>query len=224
MIMCLAIPVWGENPKILPNTDIKIDSIRFDEQIGFYEVISGDEIFYISKDMKYVFVGVIIDIASQKNLTEERIISLKSGQTENTDKSSAEIPLDIAVKVGDGKKKVIEFSNPDCSFCRKAHVFFKERKDITRYIFFLSMTNAFPQADKKIEHILCSDNKEQAYNDVYEDSSLPGANKCAIAGDIIQKHKKVAESLGVRVTPYFIINETHISGANLPKIKKLLEK
>ena len=48
-----------------------------------------------------------------------------------------DIPLDKAVKIGNGKNKVIEFTDPDCPYCRKAAAFFKGRDDVTLYVFLL---------------------------------------------------------------------------------------
>lgn len=196
----------------------KIDNIRFDERIGFYEVQSGSEIFYVSKDMKYVFVGVIIDVEKQALLSTPPKELVKEPQKEPQ--------IENAVKIGSGKKTVIEFSDPDCSFCRKAHNFFEE-KDVTRYVFFFPLTQIHPDAERKVSHILCSKNKEQAYKDVYGgkyDENLADLKKCDSAVEILKQHKQIASKYGVKVTPFYIINQMPVAGANFSVINELLRE
>jgi len=46
------------------------------------------------------------------------------------------LPLEKAVKIGDGKKVVIEITDPDCPFCRTASEYFSKKTDVIRYVFF----------------------------------------------------------------------------------------
>jgi thiol:disulfide interchange protein DsbC len=52
-----------------------------------------------------------------------------------------EIPLEKGIKIGDGKSVVIEFTDPDCTFCRKAADWLeKNREGVTRYVFLYPIT------------------------------------------------------------------------------------
>jgi hypothetical protein len=51
---------------------VNIDSIKSSGIKGVYEVRSGDDIFYVSKDGKYLVQGPLFDTATGTNLTEER--------------------------------------------------------------------------------------------------------------------------------------------------------
>src|SRR5574340_1146888 len=46
------------------------------------------------------------------------------------------LPLDKAIKIGDGGTTVIEITDPDCPFCRRASAYLSAKNDITRYVFF----------------------------------------------------------------------------------------
>lgn len=81
-------------------------------------------------------------------------------------KLKADFPIEKAVKIGNGKNIIIEVTDPDCPFCRKASDFFAKRNDVTRYIFFLSLTKLHPNAEKKSRFILSSKDQTQAHKDV----------------------------------------------------------
>jgi len=47
----------------------------------------------------------------------------------------ASLPLDSALKIGNGKTTVVEFIDPNCHFCRESYKFFTQHKDVTIYAF-----------------------------------------------------------------------------------------
>ena len=68
---------------------------------------------------------------------------------------AAQDTLDLtkAVKIGNGKTMVIEFTDPDCPFCRKAEAYLQKRTDLTRYIFFIPL-KSHPASKGKVQYIL----------------------------------------------------------------------
>ena len=75
------------------------------------------------------------------------------------------IDLSKALVIGNGPQKVIEFTDPDCPFCRKAAAYFHNRRDITRYVFFNPLA-MHPNARKKVQYILSSPEKTRLYHEV----------------------------------------------------------
>ena len=43
--------------------------------------------------------------------------------------AAAEIDVSKAITIGSGPKTVVEFTDPDCPFCRKASKYFEGRRD-----------------------------------------------------------------------------------------------
>ena len=69
-----------------------------------------------------------------------------------------DVPLDKAVKIGNGRNKVIEFTDPDCPYCRKAAEFFKGRNDVTLYVFFFPLP-IHKDAQAHARYVLCAADK-----------------------------------------------------------------
>jgi len=210
------IPV-KEKPEITlrrayPN--LPFESIEQTEIKGLYEVISGLNVFYYYPEKEYLIFGEIFT-TSGKNITAER----KGGIAANLMKN---LPLDKAVKSGSGKTTVIEFTDPDCPYCRKAYDFFKTRNDVTIYSFFSPI--AHPAAISKIYYILNAEDRSKAYHEVFEGKNVsqPSAGYSDSIKRLAREHMDLARSVGVSGTPTFFINGTQVVGADFQQIERLI--
>ncbi|MBF0316608.1 MAG: DsbC family protein [Nitrospirae bacterium] len=135
------------------------------------------------------------------------------------------ILIDKAVRIGMGKNIVVEFTDPDCPYCRKLSDYMAKRKDVTRYVFLFPLTQIHPQAQEKSKFILCSKNQAKALEDVmsgkYDKEKLPTC-KGPQAEQLLEEHKKMADSAGVTSTPTLIVNGQLVQGANFELIEKII--
>jgi thiol:disulfide interchange protein DsbC len=194
---------------------VKFDSITPSEIPGLYEVVSGQNIFYYNPEKELILVGEIYG-KDLKNHTAERKGALAA-------KLVKDLPLDKAVKIGDGKKTIIEFTDPDCPFCRKAFEYFTKRTDVTRYIFFAPL--AHPGAITKVEYILGAENKAQAYDAMMLGQEIPANAKPASesAKALAQEHLALAKKVGIQGTPTFFIDGQQVVGADTKRFDELLK-
>ncbi len=193
---------------------IKYESIKPSAVKGVYEVLSGDRIFYYAPEAEAVFVGEMMTTKG-RNLTQERIAQVM-------EKKIKEIPLEKAIKIGSGKNTVIEFTDPDCSFCRKAYQFFAGRSDVTKHVFLLSKQGA----EQKAKYILTSADRAKAYNEAMSGKLDDGKFKVQDekkGADLLNAHREIVTKMGISGTPYFFINGQVVRGANIPLIAKILE-
>jgi len=195
---------------------LKADSIVKTDIPGIYEVISGQNVLYFSPDREYIIAGEIFT-KDGRNLTQER----KQGMMALKLK---ELPLDKAVKVGDGKTVIVEFTDPDCPYCRRASKGFKELKGVTRYVFLTPI--AHPNALPKVHYILHSDDPAKALEEMMEGKEPPRA-----ASDYPDEVKKRAQEhmawgrkVGVSGTPTFFINGQVVVGADMERIRELVRQ
>lgn len=134
------------------------------------------------------------------------------------------LDLDKAVKVGSGKTMVIEFTDPDCPFCRKAEAYFQKRTDITRYIFFIPL-KSHPASKGKVQYILSSKDKAKAYreasSDAFDPQKLAGITQEGIK--LQQEHAEIARDHKMNATPTFIIYGRIVTGFDQKKLESLLK-
>jgi len=194
---------------------VPFDSMAPSEIPGLYEVVSGQNIFYYYPEKDLIITGEIVG----KDL-KSRTAAKRGALAAELVKT---LPLEKAVKVGDGKTRVIEFTDPDCPYCRKASEFFTKRTDVTRYVFFAPL--AHPGAITKIEYILGAENKAAAYDAMMLGEEIPaGAPKPSEAAKALaQEHLNLARKVGVQGTPTFFIKGEQVVGADVPKIEQLLK-
>jgi len=220
VISCLGVAAaWATEPA--PEASLRkdfpqlpFDSLQPSVIKGLYEVETDRGILYYSPDAACLIIGNVYN-REGKNLTQE----LNNRKLLARAKT---LPLAKALKIGAGRHVVIEFTDPDCPYCRKAAQALAEKKDLTRYIFFypLSQTSA-----DKVRHILCAPDPVAAYKESYRgDLDKKPLQSCDTAAvrELMQIHQEQGRRLGIEGTPYFIIDGHIVPGADMPVIEKLL--
>ena len=203
--------------------EVHFDSVKPSGVPGLYEVTSGQGIFYYAPEAEAIVGGPIIKTGG-RNLTQERYQVLEQKRLSEMAGKIKDIPLEKALKIGNGKNIVIEVTDPDCSFCRQAAKFFKGRTDVTKYIFFFPLP-MHKDAEPKVRHILCAKDRTKAYEDAMSGKLDDMKLKLCDSNDVeslITVHRETAAKIGVTGTPFFFINGQPVSGANIPQIEKLL--
>lgn len=219
--------------KILRNT--KISSVRQSPVKGVYEIIAGPNVFYFSPEgAGHLIFGQIVD-KNGSNLTAEIQSKLKAEYQANLEKANAEklknLPLDKAIKIGSGPNTIIEFTDPDCPYCRKVDEFLSKRNDVTRYVFLNPLDDLHPNSRAKSVFILNSKDTDIAFREVfsgkYDRGGLPISDDLSMYQAEAQRlddGMKLGKDLGVRGTPMLFVNGSMVNGADFEKITKLLKK
>jgi len=202
--------------------EVKVDSIVESQIKGVFEVVSGQNVFYYYPEKDLLLVGDIYN-KERQNITGEKKRALKTKLQEQALAKLKDLPLGKAVKIGNGPKTVIEFTDPDCPYCRRASEGLKNRTDITRYVFLTPL--AHPNAAAKVHYILSSKESEKAYHEMMEGKPLPSAatEYSKEIKALAAEHMEFARSLGVDGTPTFFINGQQVVGADMERINTLLK-
>ncbi|WP_246014640.1 DsbC family protein [Geomonas oryzae] len=134
------------------------------------------------------------------------------------------LDLDKAVKIGNGKTTVIEFTDPDCPFCRKAEAYFEKRTDVTRYVFFIPLKR-HPMSKDKVQYILSAKDKAKAFHEAASDTfDKRKLSEITPAGIKLQKeHEEIAKANKMNATPTFMIYGRIVEGFDLKKLEQLLK-
>ena len=212
-------PIEDSFKKMFPR--FQFDFIRESEIKGVYEVIKGPDIGLFAPEPGYLMIGdfemIDKDGTNVAELKRHEIILAKAKS----------LPLDKALKIGSGENTVIEITDPDCPYCRRAAAFFEKRNDVTKYVFFLPLPYN-KDAVNKIKYIFCSQDKAKAYSEAMR-GKLDGQKyevcKKQDVEDLLGIHGTIVEKLGIRGTPFFIINNsTIVIGADIPKLEEALKE
>lgn len=187
--------------------EIPVASVNTTPIKDIYEVYMGGRIVYTNDDARYFFIGNLIDLPNQVNITEERQQLLEAIDV-------SKLPLKQAVKKvkGNGQRVIYLFSDPDCPYCKKLEAELDKVDNITIYLFMSPIKSLHPNAEKISKQIWCSSNPYQAWTDYTLKGKAPTAkDNCT---NPIEKNIELAQKLEVTGTPTFFLKDgRRLSGA-----------
>ncbi|MDD2581539.1 MAG: thioredoxin fold domain-containing protein [Desulfuromonadaceae bacterium] len=133
------------------------------------------------------------------------------------------LDLSKAITIGNGPKTVVEYTDPDCPFCRKASKYFEGRSDITRHVFFYPLPSHH-RSKEKARYVLSQRDKANAYHMIMSGSlDKKTGLKATTAGIRLQEEQlEIARKNKIDATPTFVINGRIIEGFDPVKIEDAL--
>lgn len=172
---------------------------------GLYEVVTRDHLFYTDAKVRYLIDGSLYDLKSMRNLTDERERKLFA-----IDFNS--LPLNLALKKvqGNGSRKLVIFTDPNCGFCKRLE---HELQHVDNVTIYRMLYPVFPGSDEKVRNVLCSKNPNQAWDDLLLNNKLPPAASCNTQTD---KVLALGQKLRVSGTPTLIFADGTLVPGFLP--------
>lgn len=202
--------------KMVP--DAKPDSIKPGPIPGLYEVDFGAQVFYATKDGRYIFHGDILDVAAQRNLTEDRRASARLAAINkiSEDKMIIFSPQNV-------KHTVTVFTDIDCGYCRKLHSeidnYLKEGIRV-RYLSFPRSGPNTPSYYKAVS-VWCAKDRKAALTEAKKDEPIE-QKTCA---NPVKEEYELGEEVGVSGTPSIITESGRLLPGYVPapKLAEMLD-
>jgi len=183
----------------------KIEVLKKMSSLQLYEVVVGNQLFYVDEKANYFFSGYLFDLKNEKNLTEERLQEIRGAR--RVDINS--LPLEYAIKEvkGNGKRKLVIFSDPNCGYCKRLEKELLHINNVTIYTLLYPILNG----SKEIaEAIWCSDNRLESWSNFMVNGVSPNGAGCATPIDTLLQ---IGKKHGFNSTPTIIFtNGTIIPG------------
>ncbi len=179
---------------------------------------------YVDFSKNYLISGQVIRMSSKENVTESRSMRLNAVDV-------SQVPIDDAIVIGnpEAKRRIIEFSDPDCRFCAKLHA--EARKIVAKspdVAFFVKLysRNNNPRSIRKVLSILCGgQDASKLLDDAFAGKPLPQPGPaCDYAA--LQETARIASQLDLRGTPAMILPDGRVVNGyrDADTILKLLEE
>jgi len=190
---------------------------------GVYEVLAvfgqnQPNIFYYYPEKDLVLAGNLID-SSGKPLGLTRLQAYQA-------KKINDIDLADAIKIGNGPVEVVEFTDPDCSFCRKLDQFLTSNhsSDVTRYVFLFPLSNIHPKSEAKSRYVLCSADPAAELANVLAGKFDREAPKieAGYCDAKMAKHHDAAKKAGISGTPVVVVDKKRVDGFNVETIARYI--
>jgi len=183
---------------------------------GLCEIHSGVNVYYYSPSSSHLIVGSVYT-PNGEDLTGKAKDVL-------TKKVFDSLPLDLAIKSGKGPVTVIEWTDPDCPYCRtlrKAmHSDATLAQKATLYTFMFPLDKLHERAADKARWIFCQKDQVAAMNSVMLDDHLAGdapynyPETCKIS-DVekrLYENRESGKRMAVSGTPTVYVNGKKVQG------------
>lgn len=198
---------------------MKVESIVKTPYAGLYEVFMNGQIVYTDEKLTFLIAeGRLVDTKTKRDITNERMEEL-------TKIDFNSLPLDQAIKVvkGNGSRKLVVFSDPDCPFCKRLEQQeLANITDVTVYTFLYPLEQLHPDAGNKARAIWCASDRSKAWMDWAVNNQLvKNAGNCE---NPVDKLAELGKKLGVSSTPtlFFSDGKRMLGAYPAPQIEKAL--
>ena len=183
----------------------KVKSVSPAPISGLYEVLVGNDIFYTDGSGKYLIQGEIIELATGKNITEQRQADLNRIKWSDLNPANA-----IKNVRGNGSRQLAIFSDPNCGYCKRLEKSLQQLDNVTIYTYLIPILS--PDSAQKSKQIWCSADPYKAYIDWMINGITPsGKGECSTPLD---KNMAFAKTYGVTGTPtLFFTDGSRFPGA-----------
>ena len=161
---------------------------------GIMEVRIGSDIIYMSEDGRYLFQGRVVDLETQRDLTDAAMSDVRRAQLNELD------PAEFVTFGNDSADHdVLVFTDPDCGFCRRMHEKIDEYEAEGIRIHYLAFPRAGEgsQTHNKLVSVWCADDRQSAM-DVAKAGRTPRAATCT---NPVMDQYRLGQALGVTGTP-----------------------
>lgn len=192
-----------------PFTEVRATPI-----MGIYEVLMGKDIAYTDATGRYFMFGNVMDMETQRNLTQER-----RSEINRVDVSKLELKDAIKTVKGDGKRTLYVFSDPECGYCRRLEPTLQQLNNVTIYTFLFPILGE--KSNQSAKSVWCAQDKSRAWGDYM----LRGGTLLPAECDTpMQRNVALGTSLGITGTPTLISGAGRMQPGAVPlaKLEELL--
>ena len=186
-------------------SNAKVRSVTAAPVSGLYEVLVGNEIFYTDTSGKYLIQGEIIELASGKNITEQRQADLNRIKWSDLNQANA-----FKSVRGNGQRQLAIFSDPNCGYCKRLEKSLQQLDNVTIYTYLIPILS--PDSAQKSKQIWCSADPYKSYIDWMVNGTAPtGKTDCS---NPLDKNLAFAKAYGITGTPtLFFTDGSRFPGA-----------
>ena len=186
-------------------SNAKVRSVTAAPVSGLYEILVGNEIFYTDSSGKYLIQGEIIELASGKNITEQRQADLNRIKWTDLNQANA-----LKTVRGNGQRQLAIFSDPNCGYCKRLEKSLQQLDNVTIYTYLIPILS--PDSAQKSKQIWCSTDPYKSYIDWMINGTVPaGKTDC---NNPLDKNLAFAKAYGITGTPtLFFTDGSRFPGA-----------
>ncbi|MHA7834760.1 MAG: DsbC family protein [Algiphilus sp.] len=189
--------------------DLASSELRTTPLDGIYELSRGMAVGYVTADGRYLIEGDLVDMATGRQITEERRREARLEVLEDAAERS------ISFGADDSEHLVTVFTDIDCGYCRKLHDEigeYNERGIAIRYLLY-PRSGQNSASYRKAVATWCSDDRQQTLTEAKQGVD-PGSKSCS--DHPVDAHLLAGRKLGLRGTPMMVLPNGEVVQGYVP--------
>ncbi len=193
------------------------DAVRPAPLDGFYELVFGSRVVYVSEDGRYLLVGQLYDTQQRTNLTDQRMNDIRLDML-------ADLADDSMIRFApeEPRHEVYVFTDTNCGYCRKLHDEVTELNDLGVAVNYLAYPTISPQSRPEAIAVWCADDRQAAMTRAKAGEAVE-PRECTHPVD---EHLRLGKAMGVRGTPAIVTESGEMLPGYVPanKLARQLEQ
>lgn len=204
-----AIEIDADMWALLKQLEIAEGDIKESPVQGLYEVQVGTQIYYLSRDGKYLLTGDMIDMKTRENLTERRLGGIRATAIGTIEEDQL-----ISFKASRSEHTVTVFTDIDCGYCRKLHSQMDDynRLGITVNYLFYPRAGIGSSSYQSAVSVWCAKDRHGALTRAKSGKSLPRVT----CENPVARHFKLGNALEISGTPAIVTQSGHLLSGYVP--------
>ena len=179
---------------------------------GVSEVLIGPRLFYVTNDGKYLLQGSLIEIATRKDISEERRNGIRQSAIDEMGEENM-----IVFPAKDARHTISVFTDIDCGYCRKLHDEidqFNANGITVRYLAFPRSGIGAASYDKAVS-VWCDKDRPAAMTRAKSGETLPKAD----CDNPVKEEYELGQMIGVQGTPAIVLEDGTMLPGYIPAAK-----
>ncbi|MEM7304958.1 MAG: DsbC family protein [Pseudomonadota bacterium] len=186
------------------------DSVSKSPVDGWYEVLYGTQVIYVSENGQYLMQGMLIDLDNdQRNLTEAAAGKARQSLMTEVNKQN---PITFGAK--DPKYTITIFTDIDCGYCRKLHAEMDQYASYgikVNYLLYPRNGIDTPSYAKAVS-VWCSDDQKEALTKAKRGETIEQKT----CDNPVAEQFEVGNKIGVTGTPAILTENGELIAGYLP--------
>jgi len=200
--------------RVMPGAEL--DKLKPSPVPGLYEVIVGTDIYYITRDGRYIISGTIFNTKNHTNLTAIKRNALRIAAINAVGESNM-----IIFSLPRPKRTITVFTDVNCPYCTKSHLDVPKLIQAGIKVRYL----LFPRAGigsatyKKSVAVWCAKDRKKALGV----AKAGGKLKYRTCPNPVAGHFRLGQKIGVRDTPTIVLDNGRVlPGYYPPRVLMIL--
>jgi thiol:disulfide interchange protein DsbC len=186
---------------------------------GFYEVVSGTSVVYITTDGRFLLRGDIVDLDSRTNLTDARRAQSRATLLATIDPAKEIV---FAPPSGEAKHRIFVFTDVDCGYCRQFHRQIADVNALGIEVHYVSYPRTGPNTASwtRAENVWCSPDRKTALTEAKLGKEIAPVAGCSAP---IAEEYGLGQRIGLTGTPG-VYSESGVDLGGYVPAQQLLER